>query len=288
MKYKNASEFRQALEDKINGKAKKENIDIERLRRDVAFDRFLVRLFKMPTPPWALKGGYAMQLRTENARTTKDVDIALKEAKLFSENIEERRSAIRGELAKQASIDLGDYFVFLITETKDKDITGPPEGGFRFNVEAKLADRTFQKFILDIGSGDVWSDSLEELESSDILQFAGIEPQKLLAIPKEQQFAEKLHAYTLPRPDDQPNSRVKDLINMNLLIDEGMDQQKLYQSMDSTYQRRNTHKLDLTLSPPPTTWGTSFTSMAIECNLKKDLNQGFIYVSEYVKNIKPT
>jgi hypothetical protein len=31
-----------------------------------------------------------------------------------------------------------------------------------------------------------------------------------MAISKEQQFAEKLHAYTVPRPD-APNSRVKDL-----------------------------------------------------------------------------
>lgn len=288
MKYKDASKFREALENKIVSKANKENLEVERLRRDVAFDRFLVRLFKMATPPWALKGGYAMQLRTDNARTTKDVDIALKEAKLFSENVDERRSAIRAELAKQAAIDLGDYFSFLITDPSVKDLSGPPEGGFRFNVEARLADRTFQKFILDIGSGDVWSDSLEELESSDILKFAGFEPQKLLAIPKEQQFAEKLHAYTLPRPEDRPNSRVKDLIDMNLLIDEGMDQQKLYQSINATFQKRNTHELNLTLAPPPNFWGDSFTSMAIECNLNKDLDQGFIYVSEYVKKIKTT
>lgn len=45
MKYKDAAKFREALENKIASKAKKENLEIERLRRDVAFDRFLVRLF---------------------------------------------------------------------------------------------------------------------------------------------------------------------------------------------------------------------------------------------------
>lgn len=288
MKYKNAFEFRQALENKIKDKSKKENIEIDRLRRDVAFDRFLVRIFKMHTPPWALKGGYAMQLRTDNARTTKDVDIALKEARLFSENTEERRGAIRAELAKQAAIDLGDYFSFIITEPSNKDLSGPPEGGFRFHIEVKLADRSFQKFILDIGSGDFWSEALEELESSDILKFAGFEPQKLLAIPKEQQFAEKLHAYTLPRPEDRPNSRVKDLIDMNLLIEQGMDQQRLYQSLNTTFQKRNTHELNLKLSPPPSSWSDSYTSMAIECDVNKDLNQGFIYVAEYVNKIQTT
>ena len=81
-KYKNAATFRAALEDRISNHSKKSGKDIPRLRRDVAFDRLLVRLFKMPSPPWALKGGYAMQLRIESARTTKDVDLALKEAAL--------------------------------------------------------------------------------------------------------------------------------------------------------------------------------------------------------------
>ena len=35
-------------------------------------------------------------------------------------------------------------------------------------------------------------------------------------IAREQQFAEKVHAYSLPR--NQPNSRVKDLADMALLI----------------------------------------------------------------------
>ena len=38
-------------------------------------------------------------------------------------------------------------------------------------------------------------------------------------IGREQQFAEKLHAYTLPR--NSANSRVKDLVDMALLIGSG-------------------------------------------------------------------
>jgi hypothetical protein len=283
-KYRNASIFREALESKIDSLAKKLAVDVDRLRRDVAFDRFLVRLFTMPSPPWALKGGYAMQLRTDSARATRDVDMALKDAKLFSEDKTERAQAIRAELAKQAALDLGDFFTFLITGPTS-DLSGPPEGGIRFNVEARLDDRTFQKFILDIGAGDVWSDPLEELESSDLLKFAGFEPTKFLAIPKEQQFAEKLHAYTLPRPDARPNSRVKDLIDMNLLIGEGMNEKQLSTALNSTFERRNTHQLNLTLAPPPTTWGASFTSMAIECDLDPNIDVGFKIVSDYLKKL---
>jgi hypothetical protein len=39
-----------------------EQIDLNRLRRLVSFDRLLARLFRDEAPPWVLKGGYALEL----------------------------------------------------------------------------------------------------------------------------------------------------------------------------------------------------------------------------------
>ena len=55
-------------------------MDVQRLRRQVAFDRLLARLFPKRSEtkyPWILKGGYAMELRIRAARTTKDLDLTL-------------------------------------------------------------------------------------------------------------------------------------------------------------------------------------------------------------------
>jgi hypothetical protein len=235
-KYPDANSLRTAIEDRIASISKKNGIEVQRLRRDVAFDRLLVRLFEMRSPPWALKGGYAMQLRTESARTTKDVDLALKEGEIFAKDENKRSAAIREILIRQAAIDLGDFFSFLISEPV-QDLNAAPDGGARFHVEARLADRTFEKFHLDIGAGDAWSEKLDQLKSSDLLKFAGFQPTNLPAIPKEQQFAEKLHAYTLPRPKDRPNSRVKDLIDMILLIQDGMSTKQLRAILNETFQR---------------------------------------------------
>ena len=284
-KYKSATIFREALQSKVSSIAKKNGLDHQRIRRDIAFDRLLVRLFKMPSPPWALKGGYAMQLRTDNARTTKDVDMAIRDAKIFAEKIEDRNNNIKNEIIKQSNMDLGDFFSFLITGPVH-DLSGPPEGGIRFHVEARLDDKTFEKFSLDIGAGDIWTDPLEELESSNLLSFAGFEPSKFLAIPKEQQFAEKYHAYTLPRQENRPNSRVKDLIDMNLLITTGLNSQALKSSLEQTFDKRNTHALDLNMMPPPPSWATTFSEMASDCNIKHDLKQGYQFVAEFVKSIK--
>jgi hypothetical protein len=78
--YKTAGAFRTALEARLQNRARAEGTDLQRLRRQVAFDRLLARLFsKGPKAeyPWVLKGGYAMELRTHTARTTKDIDLTL-------------------------------------------------------------------------------------------------------------------------------------------------------------------------------------------------------------------
>jgi hypothetical protein len=58
--YATAGAFRRALEDRLKPIAQAEKVDVSRLRRQVAFDRLLARLFQTDPPPWVLKGGYAL------------------------------------------------------------------------------------------------------------------------------------------------------------------------------------------------------------------------------------
>jgi hypothetical protein len=72
-------------------RARAETTDLQRLRRQVAFDRFLARMFsKGPKAayPWLLKGGYAMELRMHAARTTKDIDLTLHDGTRLSKDTE--------------------------------------------------------------------------------------------------------------------------------------------------------------------------------------------------------
>jgi len=75
--YATAPAFRVALETRLKAIAAAEGADLQRLRRQVSFDRLLARFFKKRNAPWLLKGGYAMELRLRTARTTKDIDISL-------------------------------------------------------------------------------------------------------------------------------------------------------------------------------------------------------------------
>src|ERR1017187_2418188 len=75
--YATAGAFRRALENRLKRIAHEEKVDVNRLRRQVAFDRLLARLFLPDQAPWVLKGGYALELIFDKARATIDIDLTL-------------------------------------------------------------------------------------------------------------------------------------------------------------------------------------------------------------------
>lgn len=103
--YSTATSFRRALEERLKRWANNDDLVLQRLRRQLAFDRLLCRLFAIDPAPWVLKGGYAMELRTAVARSTKDLDLSVSNAKLFPGGPE--RSAILEALQEAASMELG-------------------------------------------------------------------------------------------------------------------------------------------------------------------------------------
>jgi hypothetical protein len=105
-------------------------------------------------------------------------------------------------------------------------------------------------------------------------------------IQREQQFAEKIHAYTLPRPG-APNSRVRDLVDLALLIRSGtLDAARVIESLRQTFGRRNTHPLPPSLDEPPASWNRPFTAMAEECSLPITAIEAFAEVAAYFEELK--
>ena len=101
--YKSAAAFRRALEDRLKNLNKQEGTPLDRLRRQVAFDRFAARLFSEPHPVWLLKGGYALEVRLHNvARATKDIDFALLKTKEPTK--EKIQEMLQGEAAKELGV----------------------------------------------------------------------------------------------------------------------------------------------------------------------------------------
>jgi hypothetical protein len=169
------------------------------------------------------------------------------------------------------------------------DLTAAPYGGARYPVEARMDERIFARFHLDAGLGDVVMEPLETIVCRDWLGFAGIESSQIRMIAREQQFAEKIHAYTLPR--HTANSRVKDLVDLALLIgSDGLDKQRIMDALRLTFERRGTHDLPVGLVPPPADWQIPFHALAEECGLPTDVAPVFAGVQEFLEEVlgRPT
>lgn len=211
-RFKTAADFKKSLENRLKNMATEKGDNLQRLRRKVAFDRLLAPLFSSEEQSFFLKGGYAMELRLKTARATKDIDLtSLKRLKGKSDLLS---AMILEELRTLARQDLGDFFVYRIGEAQ-LDLDNPPYGGARYSVTALLDGKVFVRFQLDVGADAVVT-RIETMRGTDWLGFCGIPSPVFPMISIEQQFAEKLHAYTLPRLE-RPNTRVKDLVDMVLL-----------------------------------------------------------------------
>ncbi len=101
-------------------------------------------------------------------------------------------------LQESAAIALDDYFEFLVGEARE-ELDGAPEGGGRYPVKARMDGREFARFHVDVGVSDEVLEPLDIVTGEDWLRFAGVAASSFPVISSEQQFAEKLHAYTLPR-----------------------------------------------------------------------------------------
>lgn len=281
--FKSATDFRKSLEARLKRIAQTTGQDLQRLRRKVAFDRLLARIFEgSDESQFLLKGGYAMELRFDKARATRDIDLTYLER--FKKNPEPDISEeIFQELRDISQIDMQDFFVYRIGEAQ-LDLDNAPYGGARFPVSSLVDGRLFVRFQIDIGL-DIVVNKIDKVKGSDWLDFCDIPSPVMSMITEEQQFAEKVHAYTLPR-DGRMNSRVKDLIDLLLLLDRrGFDLRACKESLHTVFKVRGTHQLPGKLPTPPVQWENLFQKMAVECGVDPNFVGAYEKVDQFFQKV---
>jgi hypothetical protein len=107
-----------------------------RIHLVVAIDRLLIRLLEAASGRWVVKGGYANQLRRPDvARFTEDLDLRIDAAIETAPEI----------LASGFAVDLADDFSYEVAASP-APLEGPPGGGLRFGVVARLAGIELVRF----------------------------------------------------------------------------------------------------------------------------------------------
>ena len=274
MKYKSGAAFRRALEDRLLANSKISGTPLIRLRKMVAFDRFLARLSRSYPNQWFLKGGYALQLRLgSRARTTVDVDILM-----FPQHI-----SIYDILFKATKVELGDWFTFEIEQPDRNPLND--FGGLRINISALLDGRRFERFHLDVGVDDRIIGGFETIFNEDYLGFADIKPIAYECYTIAQHFAEKLHAYTRVF-NNSGSSRVKDLVDMFLIAEmENIESKTFVNAIKKTFEHRATHPIPSQLPKPPREWEKPFNKMAGDVGIDLTQNEAFEKIEVFITPI---
>jgi hypothetical protein len=229
-----------------------------RVHLTVAADRLLLRLLATTTwGVWALKGGYANQLRRpQQARFTDDVDLRI--------NAEIEHAP--GMMSVAISHPLDDPFTFELA-APPQPLAGPPGGGLRFLVVARLVGEELVRFKVDVSSLDAVVGKLEKHRSDPLIERLGFPRAVFPVYPIAQQFAEKLHAYTRPR--DTENTRAKDLADMIwYTTTHAFRSGALIDAARATFERRDEHPWPPTLSRPPEAWARQYGALRKEMDLE--------------------
>ena len=258
MRYATGADFRRALEARLRTSSQHDGTPLVRLRKLVAFDRFLARLLRAEPDTWVLKGGLALQLRLgSRARTTKDMDVMCR--RLAPTHLHQL-------LTTAAALDLADWFRFTV-EQPAIELETVAGGGRRFNVSALLDGRPFELFHVDVGNNDPMLEPAQLLEMPALLAFADIAPTVAPCFPIAQQIAEKIHAYTRPHTSGS-SSRVKDLVDILLLAElQPLQAASLRRALAATFSVLGTHPLPSALPMPPESWNMPLRRMADETGL---------------------
>ncbi len=265
-RYETIAAFEAALRARLRALATKERT-FQDLRKQVAFDRVLARLQEAAPATWLLKGGVALEYRLARARATLDIDIST----------ELNLNEMSDVLADAAAANLDDYFQIAIGE-RERPVDEVET--YRFHIAVQYADgRTFENLKLDIGFADPWLGTPAEVRAPSLLDFAGIPPTTVRAIPAEQHLAEKIHAYTKSY-GSRPSSRVKDLVDIVLLLKDSVSRDRLRATIQAIFERRRTHEIPAALPAPPDAWRVPYGKLALGLPVPPDLDGGYRHAAD--------
>lgn len=264
MKYATPEAFRAALEDRLKD-AQNETIGLSRLRKRVVFERLLARLTAQAAGEWFLKGGFALELRLDElARSTKDIDV---DWSLNEEDATER-------LLDAADLDIGDMFEFRLQRADpDEELDG---GGQRWRATALLDGREFERILIDVTFAARPILKPDTVLSFGLLTFADLDPVEVKTVAIEQHLAEKVHAYTRTYAGDRPSSRVKDLVDIDVIAaTTPIDSDRLRAALDTLFAERATHAVPSTLPLPPQNWTGTWSKLAANLPVPSTLAHGY-------------
>lgn len=251
------SEQAHRLNQRIKSTAANIGMTSKRLRQRIAFQRMLARLSL--DPAWVLKGGFSLEMRLGLvARATKDLDVWRLSPPL--------QTALDLQDIVDAALDadLQDGFTFRISSPRHIDFQDSEPSTWRISIGVLYFGSPFVETTLDIATTQLAA--REETDALCIESALIGEPFVIPAVDLNRHGAEKYHAMVRLYSNNRPSTRVKDLVDIVLLIEgEWLNLSKLGAALRRVFMERNGIDPPPSMPPqPPTDWEPTYTRLASE------------------------
>lgn len=255
------ADLNRSITDRLRHRAAEDGVEAGRLRRHFVFERILARLSSSST--WVLKGGFCLEVRFGlDARATRDLDLATTERRRPSGPLD-----VQDVLDSALADDLGDGFTFDVALPRaiSPDEAGNP--GWRTTIAARVGGKQFETVRLDLVARHE-----EIVGATELLTVTPLLPEfgtvRIQAVDVAQHAAEKIHAYARIYAYDRPSSRVKDLVDLVLLVEAGLlDPLRWGTRIGHVFAVRDSGLPPPDLPTPPGSWNGPYRAAAAELGL---------------------
>jgi len=254
-----------------------------RLRRIVGIAVISKMLDGLPTEEWpqriVFKGGAALEMRFGlRARSTKDLDAA------YQGDLDEAVTLIDKAITAGWS-----GFTGRATEVELIERAKVRPTPVRFNIKLVYHGKDFVKIPIEISSAE--ATSLQEPEvffvaiSLEPVHLMG--PGTVLLLPLRYQIAQKLHACTEQPSNDHANDRPRDLADLMLIEELGVEQDDLVgirAACVEIFNARGSHQWPPLIQVFPG-WDALWNNLVESEGLSMSMDNAVIAVNEFVKRI---
>ncbi len=248
-----------SLNHRLRNAAEASGLAPERVRNRLVFQRILARL--SADERWVLKGGFALEIRLGlDARATKDLDVLRwGDANLSAMTLQDL-------LDEALDVDLGDGFTFVVRVPKPVRVEDVLPDTWRVVVDAYAHGSRFAEAVMD-----VITRAEAPVEAPEVMLVPAIldePPVHIAVVDIHRQAAEKFHAYTRLYAHERPSSRVKDLVDLALLIEtELLETGPLGRALRGVFAERDDAPPPTELPQPPGEWVAPFARLADDTSL---------------------
>jgi len=255
-----------SVNHRLRNIAAEEGVPPQRVRNRYVFQRVLARLAR--DPRWVLKGGFSLELRLGlAARTTKDLDLLRWDAAgLTADDLQDL-------LDEALDVDLGDACTFAVRQPRQVRAEDEMPSTWRVVVDVQVARSPFETVTIDVVTSPV--EPTSGVDAVAVRPVLGGAPFSVRSVDLPRHAAEKTHAYARIYAHDRPSSRVKDLVDLALLVEQDLLQPAAYsRAVIDVFVEREASAPPPHLPDPPGDWAAPFAAMAADIGLDQQSLDG--------------